>query len=974
MIADQAERNIALDPSRSFIVQAPAGSGKTALLVQRYLKLLATVERPESVVAMTFTRKAAAELKQRIHDSLVDAAKESTFEPGQEALTRELALAVLNQDYRYEWNLLLDTGRLQIQTIDSLCAMLTRQMPVASGFGGVTRVVEDATDLYRLAARDTLRDLAEGSESDKALLIRLGIYFDSDLVALQEQIVRMLAQRDQWRLTDDHYEAPVRDFCGLLSRAERALTDVFRQHGIVDFTAITRAAIGVLGSPEQPSDLLYGLDYRIQHLLVDEFQDTSLAQYELLNALTAQWSDGDGHTLFLVGDPMQSIYGFRGAEVSLFLQSWSAGALKSVKLYPVSLRTNFRCTPEILQWVHTHFEPIMAVDSEGGVQFRSSEAARPVGGSSPLVTALIDDVAGEFEASAVARLAKGARSRGTVAILVRSRAHLNSIIPILRNAGLPYEAIEIDKLAEQQHVEDLISLTRALLHPGDRISWLACLRAPWCGLTLADLSALAENERERIVIDLLRDTGKVATLSVEGRWRAARVGEILLAALSKVGRLPLRNLLEDVWLLLGGPAMLQYAQQQDDIRTYLGLVEELEEGGTIRDLTLLSQRLENLFAKPAQGENRIQVMTVHQAKGLEFDTVIMPQLAGGARSSERDLLVWHEEVTPDGVGTLSIAAQPRKGEKTDTYEAIRQAQRRKEGHELKRLFYVGCTRAKNELYLLGNARTKKGGAGLQKPGHNSFLGLIWNSIENEFASVLRRSPAQRSLFPEERAAPRTILRRLPTDWQAPRFSRSVQWQPPLLEVAASARKATYEWVSEVGRCVGTVAHDMLRRAADEAWTTEHIPGMTSTMRSELLRLGITQSEVASASDRVARAVHNTLSSPRGRWILARQAEARSEWPLGGKIGGQLVTGTVDRIFRDEESRLWIIDFKTSEHEGGLIETFLNEEQRRYRAQLENYAALLSRMEKGPISLGLYFPLLDGWREWVYEEAAALATN
>jgi ATP-dependent exoDNAse (exonuclease V) beta subunit len=83
---------------------------------------------------------------------------------------------------------------------------------------------------------------------------------------------------------------------------------------------------------------------------------------------------------------------------------------------------------------------------------------------------------------------------------------------------------------------------------------------------------------------------------------------------------------------------------------------------------------------------------------------------------------------------------------------------------------------------------------------------------------------------------------------------------------------------------------------------------------------------------------------------------------------------VDRIFRDEEDRLWIVDFKTSEHEGGFIENFLNEEQRRYRIQLENYAALAARMERGPISLGLYFPLLDGWREWAYEESAILATN
>ncbi len=400
----------------------------------------------------------------------------------------------------------------------------------------------------------------------------------------------------------------------------------------------------------------------------------------------------------------------------------------------------------------------------------------------------------------------------------------------------------------------------------------------------------------------------------------------------------------------------------------------MEEGGTVRDLTLLNQRLENLFAKPDQGENHIQVMTVHQAKGLEFDAVIIPQLAGGARSSERDLLVWHEEVSPEGVATLSVAAQPRKGEKTERYEAIRDAQHSKEEHELKRLFYVACTRAKNELYLLGSTRTKKGGSGLYAPGHNSFLGLIWSKVEAEFAGVLRRSPAQRSLFAEEKPAPRTILRRLPADWQSPRYARSVEWQPPFREITASVRKVTYEWVSDVGRHVGIVAHELLKRATDEAWTSEQIHGMTPTIKSELRRLGIQQSDLASASERVIRAVQNTLSSTRGRWILSAHADARSEWPLGGKIGDQMISGTIDRIFRDGDGRLWIIDFKTSEHEGGQIQSFLDEEQRRYSTQLESYAALVARLEPGPIWLGLYFPLLDAWREWAFDETLVVAAN
>ncbi|MGA8028536.1 MAG: UvrD-helicase domain-containing protein, partial [Bryobacteraceae bacterium] len=334
MTRDRNEREQALDPSQSFVVEAPAGSGKTGLLVQRYLRLLAAVERPESIVAMTFTRKAAAELMERICGALADAGSQVLAENDYERRTRELALAALEQDRKKSWNLVSDPGRLQIQTIDSLCAMLTRQMPVSSAFGGITRVIENASELYTMAARRALRDLAEGDAAEKDLLRIVSQHFDGDLRALEGQIARMLQKRDQWHFSGAA-DGLIGAFCELLRRAHEALIEVFRGETQVDFTEVTRAAIRALGTSEQPSDLLYRLDYQIEHLLVDEFQDTSLAQYELIETLTGQWSEGDGHTLFLVGDPMQSIFRFREAEVSLFLESWKRKQLGSVRLTPL---------------------------------------------------------------------------------------------------------------------------------------------------------------------------------------------------------------------------------------------------------------------------------------------------------------------------------------------------------------------------------------------------------------------------------------------------------------------------------------------------------------------------------------------------------------------------------------------------------------------------------------------------------------
>ena len=970
MIRDNAEREAALDPSRSFIVQAPAGSGKTGLLVQRYLRLLGVVERPESIVAMTFTRKAAAEMKERIHEALLAAREGSSAHSDFARRTRELALDALLNDARHGWNLLADTGRLQIQTIDSLCGMLIRHMPVVSQFGAMGDVVENATELYRLAARRTLHELAE-TECDQTLLHKIAVYFDNDLSRLERLLVSMLEQRDQWNFLHGKQHPPeIDDFCRLLSRAHDSLLAVFRERGLVDFTEVTRAAIRALGTSENPSDLLYWLDFRIQHLLVDEFQDTSLAQYDLIRALTAQWSEGDDHTLFVVGDPMQSIYRFRGAEVSLFLQCWKEQRLGSVRLTPLTLLTNFRCTPEIVQWVEERFRPLMLADERGDVMFRESTAARDLVQCEPEVIPFIEN-SGELEANAVVNLVCGAQEKGTVAILVRSRAHVIEVLPLLRRAGIAYEAVEMATLAEQQHVIDLISLTRAMLHLGDRTSWLACLRAPWCGLSLNDLATLAEDERERTILEALSDPEKIGRLSAEGRTRAIRAQEILAAAVARGGRVPLRELVESAWLALGGPAVLSEPNQKEDVLACLDLIEACEDGGVIRDFALLSERLDSLFAKPGNAEGRVQVMTIFQAKGLQFGTVILPQIGKQTKISERELLAWTDDIDENGEPILRVAAKPRRSENEPAYDEITKELDNKEQHELKRVLYVACTRAENNLYLLGNAKLTKDGE-LATPRSGTFLRLIWESVKPQF-EARRRMQGQLRKTEQNMATARTILRRIDASWALPGLEPSVNWRPELERVAASARKVTYEWVSHTSRHVGTIVHALLNQlsGSNGEKAAARVHAMLPSIESELRRLGVPRSEVRQASARVMLAVTTALKSDRGRWILQQRPGAHSEWPIAGRIGSNLISGTVDRFFRDERGRLWIIDFKTSEHEGGQLETFLNEEQRRYRPQLETYATLLSRMAHGPIFMGLYFPLLDGWREWEFEQQAAL---
>jgi ATP-dependent exoDNAse (exonuclease V) beta subunit len=173
-------------------------------------------------------------------------------------------------------------------------------------------------------------------------------------------------------------------------------------------------------------------------------------------------------------------------------------------------------------------------------------------------------------------------------------------------------------------------------------------------------------------------------------------------------------------------------------------------------------------------------------------------------------------------------------------------------------------------------------------------------------------------------------------------------------------------VSETGRHVGSIVHDLLRRIAEDgidAWPSSRIAALHRFASRELERLGVPLSERAAAVVRVLDALRNVTTSDRGRWILAPHAQAQCEWPLAGVVDGRFINGRIDRTFVDENGTRWIIDYKTSMHEGAGRQNFLRDERERYESQLKLYARLLEAAGEAKIAVGLYFPLLDEWISW-----------
>ena len=1122
---DTEERLIALNPARSFIVQAPAGSGKTELLIQRYLVLLSTVQRPEEISAITFTRKAAAEMKKRVLEALASARNSPQPAEPHEALTWQHAREALEQDGKLGWRLQESAARLRIQTIDSLSASLTRQMPVLSRFGAQPESVEDAGALYKEAARNTLALLEQDDETAANVSTMLS-HLDNNAAVAADLLAGMLARRDHWLrhlhgaddrksleaalagivgealanvggLLPDNFahellaiadyaaqnlaqagtRSPIHACAGLtqlpgaddadiegwigiaellltktgdwrktvnvshgfppgkdkdskalaqhfkerhatlvadlsaietlgdalallrvlppprysesqwqvlgaiarlLPRAVAELKLVFAANGQVDFVEIAQGALTALGTEDAPTDLLLSLDYRIRHILVDEFQDTSFTQFALLERLTSGWQPDDGRTLFVVGDPMQSIYRFREAEVGLFLRARQQG-IGTVELEALTLSANFRSQAGIVEWVNDAFSRIMPrVESvtAGAVPYTPSDSVHAAQADAVQVHAFFNADA-DAEAARVVALIQAAQARnpaGTIAVLVRGRSHLQAIVPQLKRSELRFRAIEIEPLGHRQVVQDLLALTRALAHPADRSAWLAVLRAPWCGLTLADLAALAEGDFVSTVWESMQNEDRVRLLSADGRWRLARAGKVLGRCIEQRCRTGLRETVEGAWLAFGGPACVEHVTDLEDAEIYLQNLENAEEAGGIADLVAFEEGLAKLFALPdlEARDADPQILTIHKAKGLEFDTVIVPGLGRRPRHAEPSLFLWTRRLAADSGGSAELLLAPIKQTGADAdpiYDYLARLDRERERYEQARLMYVASTRAKQHLHLLGHAKPEinDGVVEARSPARNSLLETLWPAVEGEFQrAAATLSPEQLLNVPasssEAGGGVDQRLRRLPADWSLPASPPAVNWTS-LQDEDRVGEEIEFSWAGETARHIGSVVHRWLQRIAEDqmkGWDRSRVEKMRKAFRDELGMRGIPESEIDVATTQVMSALGNSLEDPRGRWLLGPQKDARNEFRITAVIGGERRNLIIDRTFVDRDGKRRIVDYKTSGHEGADVEGFLDQERERYRSQVERYALALGADES---SLGLYFPLLSGWREW-----------
>jgi hypothetical protein len=309
--------------------------------------------------------------------------------------------------------------------------------------------------------------------------------------------------------------------------------------------------------------------------------------------------------------------------------------------------------------------------------------------------------------------------------------------------------------------------------------------------------------------------------------------------------------------------------------------------------------------------------------------------------------------------------------------------------ERARLLYVAATRARHSLHWLGHAGVDAR-TGEVKPQAHTLLALLWPTVGAQFAAAAaggllslqpgEAPPGLRSTAPltlptvATASMPAVVAAfvgaeeaaqwRLPLDWQPTGLPAGVHAERLPLSLGAAGEQPDYDWVGLAARTVGTIVHAELQRlaalpalpTADELRAADYLPWLAEH--------GVPDTDAPLAAARIVAALAVTLGDVRGRWLLAPQGrEAWSELRLSGLHEGRVVNISIDRMLVDEQGDRWIIDYKTSAHEGGELGQFLAQQGERYAPQLQRYAALATALwPQQRLRIALYFPLLGVFSE------------
>ncbi|CCG18661.1 putative nuclease/helicase [Taylorella equigenitalis 14/56] len=1088
--ADQKQRDLALDSSKSYIVQAPAGSGKTEILSTRILSLLCVVEKPEQILAITFTKKAASEMLDRVYEKLLNHSNpepESEFEK----LSWELANKVIQRDKEKNWKILENLDRFRIRTIDSFTKNLISNTPLISGVGAGVEFTENAESLFHEAV-----DLMIEEYDDHPFLRQVLDHLDMDFDGFRRLMIQMLHKRLNWQdlikrnvpsqeLFNQSYESISKEYLNELKetldsvevkndlwpiikskyfddlawhkgfldidnpsfcpgfeieyvpfwkivRAEvltkspgtvrkkiqnlpritpedvgiegfkdflkrheedhkledalkkicllpdqfnslaqnleifyatlglalEKLNEVFSNYSIIDFNESSIRALTALGEADDPSDLLLKIDNDLHHILIDEFQDTNFNQKQLLEKITSGWSVGDGRTIFLVGDPMQSIYRFRQAEVGIFIDyaekakrniglplSDQIGVVGDIPLEFLSLSVNFRSNKNIIDWVNNKFSkkfPLKDNPVLGAISYTPSESFKDASSEDCVqIHSFLKDTKGCYENAvniAKKALESHPNSSKPVGILVKSRSHLENLVEQLVSAGISVKAVEMVSLGDTEEIMDLVQLIRLLSHKGDRLAWMSILRSPMCGLTLKTLTRIFESRRNvspaSALREVLKDSNFKKSIDENEFMRLFYVSDILLRNPLNYPRVAFPQFVSMVWEDLGANKIYSSEIQQANIKRVIELLEKSSPYGAI-DIEGFERNLQKLYAQDVVSGPAVEIMTMHSAKGLEFDEVILFGLNRKPPNNQANLIEFENY---GNSFLVSSVGHKGTGVKDDLFDLINQRNKERDEFETMRLIYVACTRAKRKLHLFVNITNKN-----ETVSAGSIAGQLGLQETDEFSITKNYVPSEE--IQDEKVTTlidKSIIKRLTID----------EFKVPTADSSSIANLAireskTWQFDDQYISCVGHVVHMWLERMGRDklvGWDFERIKNARGLVQKHLHTLGLPNVALTGATTRVIKLLLKAYDNHTVKWLLTN-ANAMQEWSLFD----EMATERRFDVVVDNGDHWLLVDFKTNiKHEDEEYEDFIGRMIRVYTPQLNMYAKYLQSFNDKPV--------------------------
>lgn len=752
---EQAE---ALDIHSNIALRAGAGSGKTRVLTNRYLRLLSEAVDVDidQIVAITFTRKAASEMKERIRQEISKRIEKSQRE-----------------EESRRWNKLrILITSANIDTIHGFCGKMLRDNFEVLGLDPYFEVMEEADSRTKLFeyAKKVINEFLESTANDKAVKSIASVYGSdlfisgdllNGLINLYKSIrEKGLSVEDVYGImTQEAFASGDEEYCEeAVNNLERAALKMvisldgkyveFKQkENLLDFNDMEILADRLLSNDEIKMRYLE----RYRYFLVDEFQDVNPIQKRILYKLCLKEGKLPGGRLFIVGDHKQSIYGFRGTDYRIFNEVCDvigergnknlSNCYRSTKCIIDTVNSIFAKLIEPYEWLNypgerdekeAKVELILWDDKELQIEKSTrwdfikkllpddSKTDELIKALRARETGVANITKGDYQGDIIAgRIKRLAEQEGiaykNIAILMRSRTGLKSIENSLSNNGIPYCVLGGIGFWGRQEIVDIIALYKLVFDSDDIISLLTVLRSPIFGFSDDMIFRLIRIYRGSKNINMLKALGKLeAELSGMDAWLASRACRIL----EKVSKCDgIKNAYELMKLLCyetSYPDMLlslpEGTHKYRNLEKLMNIIRSFEQKGIFSPMELpeyLAVMEENSGMDSeafldTEDSDAVKILTIHASKGLEFDAVIIPDMhraIDGISKRNKPLFYFSEE---KGVVAIGIDEEvKRNSEVNPLYVEEYKNMLKRENEDSRRVFYVAATRAKKYLGFVG---------------------------------------------------------------------------------------------------------------------------------------------------------------------------------------------------------------------------------------------------------------------------------